>query len=295
MSTPRDVFERYLQCVLHKDWQAFGELFTDDAVLEFPFALARAAARHDGREAIRAAAHESWSRIPLAFEELRSVVAHEARDPEHVFGEYELCGTIAPSGERFAFPFALALRVRDGRIASAREYLHLLAIAGPTGRAAEVAARLLAPSSGPTPLDVWQATMRCYLQRDIDGFANLFAPDGVMELPFAVPGVASRMTGRDEIHRTLAPLWHASAATGVRVLGHEVLAAHSGDPSAVAVEFEVFGEEATGATYRLRYVHALRIDRDGRIALLRDYVDARVLAERRAAVIAAAGSPRSRA
>jgi ketosteroid isomerase-like protein len=283
MHAPREIFERYQHCVLHKDWQSFGDLFAEDGVIEFPFALPGVPVRREGREVIRNAAREGWSRVPLQFEEFRSVVVHDGRDPEVLIAEYDVCGTIAPTGERFQFPFALVLRVRDGSIASAREYLHLLALAGPTGRAAEIAAQLLASNSGPTPLEVWHATMRCYQQRDIDGFVSLFAADGAMEIPFTVPGIPNRMSGRDEIHRTLAPLWHAAGASGLRVLGHQVLAAHTGSPDAVVVEFEVYGEDAAGTSYRLRYVHAVRVER-GRIALLRDYVDSRAIAERRAAI-----------
>ena len=140
-----------------------------------------------------------------------------------------------------------------------------------------------APSVSPTPYDLWAAALRCYEQRDIDGFASLFAPDGVMEIPFAVPGIPDRLAGRDEIHRTLGPVWRAAQTGGHRVLRHETIAAHTtGDPGTVVVEFAVFGEDAAGAGYRLAYVHVIHV-RDGRIALLRDYVDARAIAERRAA------------
>jgi ketosteroid isomerase-like protein len=42
------------------------------------------------------------------------------------------------------------------------------------------------------------------------------------------------------------------------------------------------GEDGAGSAYRLSYVHVVRV-RDGRIALLRDYIDARAIAERIAA------------
>ena len=148
---------------------------------------------------------------------------------------------------------------------------------------------MLAAGTGPTPRALWETALRCHQAHDIDGFAALFAPDGAMELPFAVPGLPARMTGPDEIHRALAPVWRASRDSGRRAVRYAPLAVHTTyDPEVIVAELELHGEDAAGAGYRLRYVHVVH-ERNGRIALLRDYVDARAIAERIAA--AATSSP----
>jgi ketosteroid isomerase-like protein len=178
MRTARELFDGYQQCLVHKDWQGFGDLLTEAAVMEFPFAPPGVVTRREGREVIRAAAREGWGRLPLQFEPFRSVVVHDGRDPDLVIAEYELCGTVTATGERFQFPAAIVLRGDQGLIASLREYLDLVAIARPTGRAAAIAAYLMTPTSGPTPRVIWEAALRCHQQGDIAGYAALFAPEG---------------------------------------------------------------------------------------------------------------------
>jgi ketosteroid isomerase-like protein len=290
MQIAREAFERFQYCLIHKDWQAFGDLFAEDAVMEFPFVPPGVPARREGREVIRAAARDGWGRVPLQFEEFRSVVVHDGQDPDVLVAEYEVCGTVLPGGEPFRFPFAMVLRMRGGSVISIREYLHLIELARPTGRGPAIAAYLLAPSSGPTPREVWEAALRCHQRNDIDGFAAMFAPDGVMEFPFGVPGLPRRMIGSDEIHRTLAPVWHASHDSGRRSVRYELLAVHTTcDPELIVAEFEMVVENSAAASagYRLSYVHVVRV-RAGKIVLLRDYVDARAIAERLAAPAIAA-------
>ncbi len=86
------------------------------------------------------------------------------------------------------------------------------------------------------------------------------------------------MAGREEIRRTLAPLWER-AGRARRVLAHEPIAVHSGrDSEVVIVEFDVKGE-TEGSPYRLSYVHVVRA-RGGLIVSLRDYFDSALLAAR---------------
>src|SRR5580700_4483448 len=50
-----------------------------------------------------------------------------------------------------------------------------------------------------TPADVLARRRRLILNGDADGYADLFAPDGVIESPFAPPGAPSRLEGREAI------------------------------------------------------------------------------------------------
>ena len=50
-----------------------------------------------------------------------------------------------------------------------------------------------------TPADVLARRHQVILSADTDGYADLFAPDGVTDLPFAPPGAPSRLEGREAI------------------------------------------------------------------------------------------------
>lgn len=132
----------------------------------------------------------------------------------------------------------------------------------------------------PTAREVWERTIRCHWNFDIEGFAAMFAEDGVMEVPFPVPGVPSRLEGRAEILRVLTPLWRRSQASGRRPLGTDRVVVHEGrDPESAVIEFDVMGEDAAKRPYRLAYVHVVRV-RDGYITHLRDYVDSWAIGQR---------------
>src|SRR5436305_1481417 len=50
-----------------------------------------------------------------------------------------------------------------------------------------------------TPVDVLELRRRHLIARDFESFADLFAEDGVIELPFAVNGLPTRLAGREAI------------------------------------------------------------------------------------------------
>jgi ketosteroid isomerase-like protein len=127
---------------------------------------------------------------------------------------------------------------------------------------------------------VWEEALRFVRERNLDGYAEMFTPGGVVELPFPLPGMPRRIEGRDEIRRVLAPVWRAQKDSGSRIEKVDPRAVHeTPDPGLVVIEFDLHGVEASGTPYRLSYVHVVTV-RDGRIALLRDYVDAAAIRER---------------
>ena len=113
------------------------------------------------------------------------------------------------------------------------------------------------------PREVVERIHRLVLDGDVEGQADLFAPDGVLEWPFAPAGVPARLEGREAIRQVLEPI---GRRTGMRSVVHETL-----DPEVVVVEVELEGEVvATGDTYRLPYIQVFRV-RDGAIVSFRDY------------------------
>ena len=140
-----------------------------------------------------------------------------------------------------------------------------------------------------SPRAVVERLHRLVLDHDVEGQADLYAPDGVLEWPFAPEGVPRRLEGRAEIARVLGVLGERVRRSGTRLTGLDSVVHETLDPEVIVVEVELHGEvAATGERYRLPYVQVARV-RDGAIVSFRDYFGAgtaRVLA----AALAAAPS-----
>jgi ketosteroid isomerase-like protein len=122
------------------------------------------------------------------------------------------------------------------------------------------------------PRETIERVHRLATAYDLRGQADLYAPDGVLEWPFAPAGVPYRIEGRERIREVLASLEEAVRRAGTRVTAVRTTAVHqTPDPEVVIVELEVAGKQATtGATYQLPYIQVFRV-RDGQILLFRDY------------------------
>lgn len=102
-------------------------------------------------------------------------------------------------------------------------------------------------------------------------FADLFAEDGVLEYPFALPGQPRELRGRAAVRA------YFGAAPGARQLfemdGVDALVRETGDPEVVVTEIEHYGRSlVTGQAYRLRALGVIRV-RDGEIVSYQDYLD----------------------
>jgi uncharacterized protein len=132
-----------------------------------------------------------------------------------------------------------------------------------------------------TPTEVFHRMhelVRAYDIRSVD----CYAADGVLELPFAPPGMAKRLVGRDAIRALLAPRYEVMRATGRRIAGYRSLVVHeTRDPEVIVAEFEVDGvpRGASSELLTLAFIQVFRVV-DGEIALQRDYFDSYVMAER---------------
>jgi uncharacterized protein (TIGR02246 family) len=130
--------------------------------------------------------------------------------------------------------------------------------------------------SSPTPADVLARRRQLILDGDADGFADLFAPDGVIESPFAPPGAPSRLEGREAIREYSRRVM----SSPLRLEDFEVVELYqTQDPEVVIVELRTKGTlTSTGRAFTTTSIQILRI-RDGRIVLFRDFADARGLEE----------------
>jgi len=131
--------------------------------------------------------------------------------------------------------------------------------------------------SSATPADVLARRRHLTLNGDADGLADLFAPDAVIESPFAgPPGVCVRLEGREAIREYSRHVM----ASPLRLENYEVVELYqTQDPEVVIVEMRGKGTvTTTGRSFTATSIQILRI-REGRIVLFRDFADPRVLAD----------------
>jgi uncharacterized protein len=129
--------------------------------------------------------------------------------------------------------------------------------------------------SSATPADVLTRRRHLILNGDADGFADLFAPDGVIEFSFhGPPGTPVRLEGREAIRAYSRRVM----ASGLRLEGYEVAELyHAQDPEVVIVEMRAKATvTTTGRSITATSIQVLRI-REGRIVLFRDFADPRLL------------------
>jgi uncharacterized protein len=126
-----------------------------------------------------------------------------------------------------------------------------------------------------TPADVLARRRHLILTGDADGFADLFAPDAVIEGPFTgPPGAPMRLVGQEAIREYS----HHIMASPLRLEGFEVAELHQTvDPEVVIAEMRTTGTvTTTGQPFTATSVQVLRI-RAGRIVLFRFFADPRGL------------------
>jgi uncharacterized protein len=126
-----------------------------------------------------------------------------------------------------------------------------------------------------TPADVLAQRRRLILNGDADGFADLFAPDAVIEGPFTgPPGVPLHLEGREAIRGYSRHVM----ASPLQLEDFEVVELYqTQDPEVVIVELRTKGTlTTTGRSFAATSIQILRI-REGQIVLFRDFADSRGL------------------
>ena len=126
-----------------------------------------------------------------------------------------------------------------------------------------------------TPADVLARRRHLTLNGDADGLADLFAPDAVIEAPFAGhSGMPARLEGREAIREHSRQVM----ASPLRLEDYEVAELYqTQNPEVVIVEMRTKGTvTTTGRPFTATSIQILRI-REGHIVLFRDFADPRVL------------------
>jgi len=126
-----------------------------------------------------------------------------------------------------------------------------------------------------TPADVLARRCQLMLNGDADGFADLFAPDAVIEFSFhGPPGTPVRLEGRGAIREYSRRVM----ASPLRLEDYQVAELYQAqDPEVVIVEMRAKATvTTTGRPITATSIQILRI-RDGHIVLFRDFADPRFL------------------
>lgn len=143
VASPREVVENVRRMVEGSgEIVDFADLFAEDGVLEYPFAIPGMPERLEGREAIRSFhGQASRARSLLDMEEVNAVV-HETTDPEVVVAEIEHHGMSRVTGRPYRSEAFGVIRVRDGEIVSYRDYMNPIKLAELTDRMPQLLATL---------------------------------------------------------------------------------------------------------------------------------------------------------
>jgi ketosteroid isomerase-like protein len=120
-----------------------------------------------------------------------------------------------------------------------------------------------------TARDVIDTLFRVVLANDADQLGSIYAPDVVIDIPFAPPGMPTRYVGRDGLVRR----WTAAQRERRFTAIDEVAVHETPDPDEIIVEYRVHGlVTTTGKEFALRFLMVVTV-RDGLIVASRDYGD----------------------
>ncbi|MFF1923217.1 nuclear transport factor 2 family protein [Streptomyces sp. NPDC058221] len=125
---PRSVLDRYHQAMKDKSADDLADLYTVDAVHEFPFAAPGFPSHFAGREEVRSGYRAAWGASPLQVVDIRDVVVHGDTDHGTVVAGHVVVVESA-GGVRALVPGLLIIDVRDGLITRVRDYMDAQAVA----------------------------------------------------------------------------------------------------------------------------------------------------------------------
>jgi ketosteroid isomerase-like protein len=116
-------------------------------------------------------------------------------------------------------------------------------------------------------LEVQERHLALMLEKDMPGWIDLWADDGVFEFPFAPPGFPRRLEGKAAVRDYIKDYPdHIDLAAFHDVQVHQTV-----DPDVLVVEMRAEGRiVATDKPYAMSYIYVLTV-RDGKIVAYRDY------------------------
>lgn len=121
-----------------------------------------------------------------------------------------------------------------------------------------------------TPRQAFERIQQTTLTRDPSA-SDLYAENGVHEMPFASPGRPRRIEGRENIR---AFFDQASGGAPMTFTEFRNVRIHdTADPDTIICEYDLAGAVVkSGEPFTLSYILVITV-RDGELALVRDYMD----------------------
>ncbi len=129
-ATAAEILEQVMPAMLHGDIEELLGSCTEDAVFEFPFAPAGRPRRVEGHDAIKAYLQPIFGRMQI--QEVTSLKVHQSVDPTVAIIEFTMRVEVGDGSAR-ELSYIDILAVRDGKIASFRDYWNPLALADQRG------------------------------------------------------------------------------------------------------------------------------------------------------------------
>lgn len=117
----RALFEKQVDCIVRDDRAAQLQLYADDLLYEFPFAVDRPR-RIEGRNAFHGVMAPLWEQNRQAGVKVvgSNFEVHETGDPDFIIAELTLMAE--HNGDRIDVPFVQFFRTSRGKIVAVREY-----------------------------------------------------------------------------------------------------------------------------------------------------------------------------
>ncbi|MGW7489615.1 nuclear transport factor 2 family protein [Streptomyces sp. NPDC054786] len=132
--SPREVLAAYHRAMLAWSADDLADLYAPDAVHEFPFLAPGRPGRYHGREEVRTGYRAAWGATSVRLQEIHDVVVFDSADPEVVIGQWGATATFEPGAAPVEITGLLILRVHEGLIVHALDYMDSLGTFHALGR-----------------------------------------------------------------------------------------------------------------------------------------------------------------
>lgn len=134
VGSPRSLLSDYYQAMLLGSADALADLYAEEGVHEFGFTTPDRPEKLFGREAVRQSYRERWTSEPLSVDRIENVFVVDGADPELVTAQWRAQATVRATGKRVGLTGLLVLRVRDGYIVHARDFVDAFGVDQALGR-----------------------------------------------------------------------------------------------------------------------------------------------------------------